>query len=47
MTPKKLIIDTDPGVDDILAVLLAVVSDQVELEVLLVSLTFGNTNVQK
>jgi inosine-uridine nucleoside N-ribohydrolase len=47
MTPKKLIIDTDPGVDDILAVLLAVASDQVELEVLLVSLTFGNTNVQK
>ncbi|KAH7028393.1 Inosine/uridine-preferring nucleoside hydrolase domain-containing protein [Macrophomina phaseolina] len=47
MAPKnRIIIDTDPGVDDILALLLAFSAKPEELEVLLVSLTFGNIDVQ-
>ncbi|KAF8475929.1 Inosine/uridine-preferring nucleoside hydrolase domain-containing protein [Kalaharituber pfeilii] len=46
MPPKKVIIDTDPGCDDILALLLALSSSADELQVLLVSLTFGNIDVQ-
>ncbi|KAL5333455.1 Inosine/uridine-preferring nucleoside hydrolase domain-containing protein [Aspergillus crustosus] len=45
MAPKKkIIIDTDPGIDDILALLLAFASEDVEI--LLVSLTFGNVEVK-
>lgn len=47
MGPSKIIIDTDPGVDDILAILLALSASEEELEVLLISLTFGNIDVQK
>ncbi|KAH8697434.1 putative nucleoside hydrolase [Talaromyces proteolyticus] len=48
MAPKaKIIIDTDPGIDDILAMLLAFASSPEEIEVLLISLTFGNIEVQR
>ncbi|KAJ5161542.1 hypothetical protein N7492_006934 [Penicillium capsulatum] len=43
---RKIIIDTDPGIDDILALLLALSSKPKELEVLLISLTFGNIEVK-
>ncbi|KAL4754980.1 hypothetical protein BDW72DRAFT_85568 [Aspergillus terricola var. indicus] len=46
MAPKKIIIDTDPGIDDILALLLAFAQKTEEVEVLLVSLTFGNVEVK-
>ncbi|BEJ10987.1 hypothetical protein CspHIS471_0104090 [Cutaneotrichosporon sp. HIS471] len=41
--PRKVIIDTDPGVDDVLAILLALASP--ELEVALITLVAGNTDV--
>ncbi|PNS18985.1 hypothetical protein CAC42_6080 [Sphaceloma murrayae] len=44
---RKIIIDTDPGVDDILAILLAFASAPEELEILLISLTYGNVEVDK
>ncbi|WPG99018.1 Hypothetical protein R9X50_00182000 [Acrodontium crateriforme] len=47
MAPNKIIIDTDPGVDDILALLLAFSALSEELEVLLVSVTYGNVEVQR
>ncbi|CAL5871170.1 uncharacterized protein PFLUO_LOCUS5417 [Penicillium psychrofluorescens] len=43
---KKIIIDTDPGIDDILALLLALSATPEEVEVLLISLTFGNIEVR-
>ncbi|THC89955.1 hypothetical protein EYZ11_010591 [Aspergillus tanneri] len=49
MAPKKIIIDTDPhakGVDDILGLLLALSATPDEVEVLLISLTFGNIEVK-
>ncbi|KAL4809479.1 Inosine/uridine-preferring nucleoside hydrolase domain-containing protein [Aspergillus unguis] len=46
MAVKKLIIDTDPGIDDILALLLAFSAKAEEVEVPLVSLTFGNVEVK-
>ncbi|PYI19383.1 nucleoside hydrolase [Aspergillus japonicus CBS 114.51] len=46
MAPRKIIIDTDPGIDDILALLLALSAKPEEVEVLLVSLTFGNIEVR-
>ncbi|KAI5852003.1 nucleoside hydrolase [Tricharina praecox] len=46
MAPKKIIIDTDPGVDDILALLLALSASAEEVEVLLISLCFGNIDVE-
>ncbi|KAK7193563.1 hypothetical protein DPSP01_000118 [Paraphaeosphaeria sporulosa] len=46
MAPSKIIIDTDPGVDDVLAMLLAFAAKPEELEVLMLSLTFGNVEVQ-
>ncbi|KAJ9627961.1 hypothetical protein H2203_003180 [Taxawa tesnikishii (nom. ined.)] len=45
VSKQKVIIDTDPGVDDILAMLLAFSATPEELEVLLISLTFGNIDV--
>jgi inosine-uridine nucleoside N-ribohydrolase len=39
--------DTYQGIDDILALLLALSSKPEELEVLLISLTFGNIEVNK
>ncbi|KAI7525617.1 nucleoside hydrolase, partial [Hortaea werneckii] len=46
MAPRKIIIDTDPGVDDMLAMLLASSCLPEELEVLLLSITYGNIDVQ-
>ncbi|KAF2131567.1 nucleoside hydrolase [Dothidotthia symphoricarpi CBS 119687] len=46
MAPNKIIIDTDPGVDDVLAMLLAFSAKPEELEILMLSLTFGNVEVQ-
>ncbi|TKA28638.1 hypothetical protein B0A50_02965 [Salinomyces thailandicus] len=46
MAPRKVIIDTDPGVDDILAMLLACACLPEELEILLISVTYGNIDVQ-
>ncbi|RDW85345.1 hypothetical protein BP5796_03670 [Coleophoma crateriformis] len=42
---KKIIIDTDPGVDDVLA-LLFTLSHPAELDVQLVSLSFGNVSLK-
>ena len=46
MARNKIIIDTDPGVDDVLAMLLAFSAPSTDLEVLLVSLTYGNVDVR-
>ncbi|KAI0877498.1 putative nucleoside hydrolase [Hypoxylon argillaceum] len=46
MSPQKIIIDTDPGIDDVLAILLALSSLPEELEVLLISVTYGNIDLQ-
>ncbi|KAF2271409.1 nucleoside hydrolase [Westerdykella ornata] len=46
MAPNRIIIDTDPGVDDVLAMLLAFSAKPEELEVLMVSVQFGNVDVQ-
>ena len=45
MSPKRLIIDTDPGIDDSLAILLALASPEVKLEGLTV--VSGNTTAQQ
>lgn len=45
MTPKRIIIDTDPGVDDALTILLALASPEIQLEALTV--THGNVTVEK
>ncbi|KAG9241172.1 Inosine/uridine-preferring nucleoside hydrolase domain-containing protein [Calycina marina] len=42
---NRIIIDTDPGVDDVLAMLLALAAKPEELEVLLLSVTYGNVPV--
>lgn len=41
--PRSIIIDTDPGVDDVLAILLALASPA-EVDVKLISIVFGNTH---
>ncbi|KAF4983513.1 hypothetical protein FZEAL_1100 [Fusarium zealandicum] len=47
MAPKqKIIIDTDPGVDDIMALLLALSASPDELDVLMLSVTYGNVPLQ-
>ncbi|KAI9734145.1 MAG: hypothetical protein M1818_006650 [Claussenomyces sp. TS43310] len=43
---NRIIIDTDPGVDDVLAMLLALAVKPEELEVLMLSITYGNVEVQ-
>ena len=45
MTQVPLIIDTDPGVDDLLAILLAIASPEVSLDG--ITLTFGNTTIDQ
>lgn len=45
MNPKRIIIDTDPGVDDALAILLALASSEIKLEAL--TTTHGNVTVGK
>ncbi|KAI4147845.1 MAG: hypothetical protein LQ340_005348 [Diploschistes diacapsis] len=47
MAPTKVIIDTDPGIDDINALLLALSANPDDIEVLLISVTYGNVDVQK
>ncbi|KKA30130.1 hypothetical protein TD95_002008 [Thielaviopsis punctulata] len=42
MAPRKIIIDTDPGVDDTLALLLALSAKPEEIELLMISVTYGN-----
>ncbi|KAJ1601258.1 hypothetical protein NDA14_000675 [Ustilago hordei] len=44
MSPVPIIIDTDPGVDDVLAILLALASPD-EVSVKALTLTFGNTTL--
>ena len=43
---QRIIIDTDPGIDDVLAILLALSATSEELEVVLISVTFGNVEVR-
>src|SRR5215216_7729700 len=45
MPPTRIIIDTDPGVDDALAFLLALASPEIKLEAL--TTTQGNVTVEK
>ncbi|MCJ1307622.1 hypothetical protein MMC25_001269 [Agyrium rufum] len=45
MTLRTIILDTDPGVDDILAMLLAFSALPEELELLLISVTYGNIDL--
>lgn len=42
----RIIIDTDPGIDDVLAILLALSATSDELEIVLISVTFGNVEVR-
>ncbi|KAH8881264.1 nucleoside hydrolase [Thozetella sp. PMI_491] len=47
MAPKnRVIIDTDPGVDDTLALLLALSASPEDLEVAMISVTYGNVPLQ-
>ncbi|KAF2460870.1 Inosine/uridine-preferring nucleoside hydrolase domain-containing protein [Lineolata rhizophorae] len=46
MAPNRIIIDTDPGIDDVMAMLLALSAAPEELEVLMISVTWGNVEVQ-
>jgi inosine-uridine nucleoside N-ribohydrolase len=43
---NRIIIDTDPGIDDVLAILLALSAKSEELEIVLISVTFGNVEVR-
>ncbi|KAK3301099.1 Inosine/uridine-preferring nucleoside hydrolase domain-containing protein [Chaetomium fimeti] len=48
MAPKhRVIIDTDPGVDDVMALLLALSASPEELEVAMISVTYGNVPIQR
>ncbi|XP_011638980.1 probable uridine nucleosidase 2 [Pogonomyrmex barbatus] len=46
--PRKIIIDTDPGGDDALAVILALMyeSKSHDIDILAITVTYGNTNVE-
>ncbi|KAI2620859.1 Inosine/uridine-preferring nucleoside hydrolase domain-containing protein [Xylaria nigripes] len=46
MASRKVIIDTDPGADDILAILLALASSPEDLEVKMISVTYGNVALE-
>ena len=45
MSPTRIIIDTDPGVDDALTILLALASPEIQLEAL--TTTHGNIGIEK
>jgi purine nucleosidase len=45
MTPKRILLDTDPGIDDAAAILLALASPEVQLEGL--SVVHGNCSVEQ
>lgn len=48
MAPRnRIIIDTDPGVDDVMALLLALSASPEELEVAMISVTYGNVPLQR
>ncbi|KAJ4163493.1 hypothetical protein LMH87_005217 [Akanthomyces muscarius] len=46
MAPRKIIIDTDPGVDDVMAMLLALSASKEEVEVIMISVTYGNVPLE-
>ncbi|KXH68648.1 inosine-uridine preferring nucleoside hydrolase [Colletotrichum salicis] len=47
MAPKnRIIIDSDPGIDDVMAMLLALSASPEELEVMMISVTYGNVPLQ-
>ncbi|KAI1639282.1 Inosine/uridine-preferring nucleoside hydrolase domain-containing protein [Biscogniauxia mediterranea] len=47
MAPKnRIIIDTDPGADDVLAILLALASSPEDIEVVMISVTYGNVSLE-
>ncbi|QPH00838.1 hypothetical protein C2857_004875 [Epichloe festucae Fl1] len=46
MAPRKIIIDTDPGVDDVMAMLLALSASPEELDVAMLSVSYGNVPLQ-
>ncbi|RYP15700.1 hypothetical protein DL765_005540 [Monosporascus sp. GIB2] len=47
MAPRsRVIIDTDPGGDDVLAILLALASRPEEIDLLMISVTYGNVQVE-
>lgn len=46
MAPHKIVIDTDPGVDDVMAMLLALSAAPEELQVAMLSVTYGNVPLQ-
>ncbi|TQV97115.1 nucleoside hydrolase [Cordyceps javanica] len=46
MAPRKIIIDTDPGVDDVMAMLLAFSASKEEIEVIMISVTYGNVPLE-
>jgi len=43
--PRKLIIDTDPGVDDVVAISLAFLTPPNDVEIALITPVFGNTSL--
>src|SRR5579859_4928310 len=43
--PRKIIIDTDPGVDDIIALALAFLTPPNDAEIALITPVFGNTSL--
>ena len=43
--PQKLVIDTDPGVDDVLAISLAFLTPPNDVEISLITPVFGNTSL--
>ena len=45
MTPKRIILDTDPGADDALAILLMLASPEIKLEA--ITTVHGNVNIEK
>ncbi|ATZ54843.1 hypothetical protein BCIN_11g01660 [Botrytis cinerea B05.10] len=45
MSLNRIIIDTDPGIDDALAILLALAAKPEELDVMMISITYGNVEV--
>lgn len=47
MARSRVIFDTDPGVDDTLAMLLALASSAEEIELVLISVTYGNVKLRQ
>ncbi|CEJ87412.1 hypothetical protein VHEMI04406 [[Torrubiella] hemipterigena] len=47
MVRSRIIFDTDPGVDDTLAMLLALASSADEIELVMISVTYGNVTLRR